>query len=309
MMGVMRILLAGASGFLGVPLVRRLREAGHDVTRLVRRPAEAADEATWEPSQGQLDPALVAGADAVINLAGAGVGDKRWTAAYRSTIRRSRVDTTGTIARAISRLPEADRPRTLLQGTAVGWYGDTGDRRVTEEAPAGQGFLSDVCRVWEAAARPAEDSGTRVVLLRSGLPLDQDGGLLKPQMAIFRAGLGGRLGSGRQYVPWMALDDWLRAVEFTLEHDEVSGPVNVVGPDPVTNAEFTETLGRVLHRPAVLFVPGLALQVALGGFADEALRSQRVMPGALSKAGFEWAHPTLESALRVAVGQAPSAAR
>jgi uncharacterized protein (TIGR01777 family) len=304
----MRILMAGASGFLGVPLVRRLREAGHDVTRLVRRPATDADEATWQPSQGQLDPALVAGADAVINLAGAGVGDKRWTAGYRSVIRSSRVDTAGTIARAITQLPEGDRPRTLLQGSAEGWYGETGDRRVTEESPAGQGFLADVVRVWEAAARPAEDAGTRVVLLRSGLPLHQDGGLLKPQMPIFRAGLGGRLGSGKQYWPWISLDDWLRAVEFLLEHEEINGPVNLVGPEPVTNAEFTETLGRVLHRPAVLLVPGFALQVALGGFAEEALGSKRVMPAVLSRAGFQWIHPTIESALRVAVGQAPSAA-
>ncbi|MFG1608329.1 TIGR01777 family oxidoreductase [Actinoplanes sp. NPDC049265] len=304
----MRILMAGASGFLGVPLAKRLREAGHDVTRLVRRPAESTDEATWSPSQGQLDPALVAGADAVINLAGAGVGDKRWTAAYRSVIRSSRVDTTGTIARAIKHLPAADRPRTLLQGSAEGWYGETGDRRVTEDSPAGRGFLADVVRVWEAAARPAEDAGTRVVLLRSGLPLHQDGGLLKPQMPIFRAGLGGRLGSGRQYLPWLSLEDWLRAVEFLLDQEEISGPVNVVGPEPVTNAEFAETLGRVLHRPAVTFVPGFALQIALGGFAEEALGSKRVMPGVLSRAGFRWNHPTLESALRVAVGQTPSAA-
>ena len=298
--------MAGASGFLGTLQAERLREAGHDVTRLVRRPAEAADEATWQPSQGQLDPALVAGADAVINLAGAGVGDQRWTATYKSMIRSSRVDSTGTIARAIAQLPETDRPRTLLQSSAVGWYGDTGDRRVTEEAPAGSGFLADICRVWEAAARPAEDAGVRVALLRTGLPLDQDGGLLKPQMLPFRMGVGGRLGNGKQWVPWISLEDWLRASEFLLEQ-EIAGPVNIVGPEPVTNAVFTETLGRVLHRPTLTFVPGFALKVGLGEFAGEALRSQRVIPGVLSRAGFEWRHPTLESALRVAVGQAPSA--
>jgi uncharacterized protein len=306
MMKVMRILMAGASGFLGTLLAKRLREAGHDVTRLVRRPAEAADEATWQPSQGQLDPALVAGADAVINLAGAGVGDQRWTASYKSLIRSSRVDSTGTIARAITHLPAADRPRTLLQSSAVGWYGDTGDRRVTEEEAAGRGYLADICRVWEAAASPAEDAGVRVALLRTGLPLDQEGGLLKPQMLPFKMGVGGRLGNGKQWVPWISLEDWLRAAEFLLER-EIAGPVNVVGPEPVTNAVFTETLGRVLHRPALTFVPGFALRVGLGEFADEALRSQRVMPGVLSRAGFEWRHPTLESALRVAVGQAPSA--
>jgi uncharacterized protein (TIGR01777 family) len=216
-------------------------------------------------------------------------------------IRSSRVDSTGTIAAAISKLPAQDRPQVLLQGTAVGCYGDTGDRRVTEDAPAGTGFLADVCRVWEAAARPAEDAGTRVALLRTGLPLDARGGLLKPQMILFRLGLGGRLGNGRQWVPWMAISDWLDATEFVLERGDIAGPVNLVGPDPVTNAAFTEAFGRVLHRPTVTFAPRWALQVALGEFADEALRSQRVMPGVLSQAGFTWKHPTVESALRAAL--------
>ena len=297
----MRILLAGASGFLGSRLADRLRGAGHDITRLVRRPPEAPDEKAWRPSAGELDLALVAQADAVINLAGAGVGDRRWTARHKSVIRSSRVDSTGTIAAAIRKLPAQDRPQVLLQGTAVGCYGDTGDRRVTEEAPAGTGFLADVCRVWEAAARPAEDAGTRVALLRTGLPLDARGGLLKPQMILFRLGLGGRLGNGRQWVPWMALADWLDATEFVLERGDIAGPVNLVGPDPVTNAAFTEAFGRVLHRPTVTFAPRWALQVALGEFADEALRSQRVMPGVLSRAGFTWKHPTVESALRAAL--------
>ncbi|MFI5491918.1 TIGR01777 family oxidoreductase [Actinoplanes sp. NPDC051859] len=305
----MRIVMAGASGFLGSTLVERLRRGGHDVVRLVRRPAEAADEATWNPSSGQLDPTLLVGAAAVINLAGAGVGDKRWTARYKSLIRSSRVDTTGTIARAIRQLPAEDRPGVLLQSSAVGWYGDTGDREATEEAPAGTGFLADVCRVWEAAARPAEDAGTRVVLLRTGLPLDAHGGLLKPQMPMFRLGAGAKLGGGKQWVPWIALTDWLDAAEFLLRRDDLAGPVNLVGPHPVTNAEFTRTLGKVLHRPALLQVPGIALQVALGEFAHEALRSQRVLPGVLHREGFTFTHPTLESALRAAVDeQAPSAA-
>jgi uncharacterized protein len=304
----MRILMAGASGFLGTRLADRLRAAGHDITRLVRRPAQQPDEATWTPSAGQLDPTLVAAADAMINLAGVGVGDKRWTAGYKSEIRSSRVDSTGTIARAVKTLDAADRPRILLNSSAVGWYGDTGDRRVTEDAPAGSGFLADVCRVWEAAARPAEDAGTRVVLLRTGLPLDSDGGLLKPQMLPFRLGVGGKLGGGRQWMPWIALADWLRAVEFLLD-TEVAGPVNIVGPEPVTNAAFTEVFGRLLHRPTVMPIPSFALQVALGEFAGEALRSQRVMPGVLSRAGFTWNHPTLESALRVALAPEERAAR
>jgi uncharacterized protein (TIGR01777 family) len=308
MMGTMRILMAGASGFLGTHLVSRLREQGHDVTRLVRRPAGAADEAPWKPSAGQLDPAPVAAADAVINLAGVGVGDKRWTAGWKRQIRSSRVDSTGTIARTIAHLPDADRPRILLNSSAVGWYGDTGDREVTEEAPAGNDFLADVCRVWEAAARPAEDAGSRVVLLRTGLPLDERGGLLKPQMLPFKLGVGGKLGSGRQWVPWIALEDWLGAVTFLLERDDIAGPVNVVGPEPVTNATFTHVFGRVLHRPTVMLIPGFALQVALGGFAGETLKSQRVLPGVLRRAGFSWAHPTLESALRAALAPRQSAA-
>ena len=305
----MRILLAGASGFLGTRLTERLRSAGHDVTRLVRRPAGGPDEATWQPSHGELDPALVAGADAVINLAGAGVGDKRWTAAYKSQLRSSRVDTTGTLARAITQVDPVERPRTLLQGSAVGWYGDTGDRKVTEESPAGSGFLADVCRVWEAAARPAEDAGTRVVLIRTGFPLSADGGLLKPQMLPFRLGVGGKLAGGRQWFPWIALSDWLDAVEFLLEREDIAGPVNAVGPDPVTNATFTEVFGRLLHRPTVMPIPRVALHVALGEFAGEALRSQRVIPAVLSRAGFTWGHPTLESAMRAALARERSAAR
>jgi uncharacterized protein (TIGR01777 family) len=294
----MRILLAGASGFLGTRLVERLQGQGHELTRLVRRPAESAGEITWQPSAGQLDPAVVAGADAVINLAGAGVGDHRWTPSYKSLLRSSRVDSTGTIAHAIKHLPAADRPAVLINASAVGWYGDTGDREVTEDAPAGSTFLADVCRVWEAAARPAEDAGTRVVLLRTGLILDS---VLKPLMLPFKLGLGSRIGSGKQWWPWFALLDWLDAATFVLDTDTVSGPVNLVGPEPVTNAEFTAALGRALHRPALLFVPPIALRTALGEFADEIIRSQRVLPGALTRAGFTWKHPTIDAALRATV--------
>jgi uncharacterized protein (TIGR01777 family) len=297
----MRILMAGASGFLGTHLVDHLRGQGHDITRLVRRTPEAVDEVSWQPSAGQLDPAAVAGADAVINLAGVGVGDKRWTASYKSQIRSSRVDSAGTIAQVIRKLPEADRPAALLQGSAIGWYGDTGDREVTEDAPAGSDFLADLCRVWEAAARPAEDAGTRVALLRTGLPLDARGGLLKPQVPLFRMGAGGKLGNGKQWLPWIALADWLSAITFLLDHPGVAGPVNVVGPAPVTNATFTQVFARLLHRPAIMLIPGVALHVALGGFAGEALKSSRVLPGVLSRAGFTWAYPTLEEALRVAL--------
>jgi uncharacterized protein len=305
---VMRILMAGASGFLGTPLADRLRGQGHDVVRLVRRAPQGAGEVSWRPAAGQLDPSVVAAADAVINLAGVGAGDKRWTAGYKSQIRSSRVDSAGTIAHVIRKLPEADRPKVLLQSSAIGAYGDTGDREVTEDAPVGGDFLADVCRVWEAAVRPAEDAGTRVVLMRTGLPLDKSGGLLKPQMLPFRLGVGGKLGGGRQWVPWIALADWLSAVTFLLERPDVAGPVNVVGPTPVTNATFTEVFGRLLHRPTIMPIPAFALHIAVGGFAGEALKSSRVLPGVLNRAGFTWAYPTLEEALRVALAPEQSAA-
>jgi uncharacterized protein (TIGR01777 family) len=304
----MRILMAGASGFLGTRLADRLRDAGHDLTRLVRRPVRQPDEATWQPSQGQLDPALVAGADVVINLGGAGVGDSRWTARYKSVLRSSRVDTTGTIARAIKNLPESDRPGSLLQASAVGWYGDTGDHEVTEEAPAGTSFLADLCRVWEAAAHPAEDAGTRVVLLRTGLPVDPAGGLLKPLLLPFRLGAGAKIGGGRQWMPWVALTDWLAAIDFLLERTDVAGPVNIVAPQPVTNGEFTKAFGRAVHRPALFTIPGFALDAGLGEFAGELQRSQRVLPVVLERAGFTWAYPDIESALRTVLdpqGAAP----
>ena len=240
--------MAGASGFLGTRLADRLTADGHQVTRLVRRPPRDPQERRWDPAAGQLDPAVVAEADAVVNLAGAGVGDKRWNDDYRRVIRTSRVDTTTTLAVTIAGLPAADRPAVLLNSSAVGWYGNTGDRAVEEDAPAGEGFLADVCRVWEAATRPAEDAGVRVVRLRTGLPLHRDGGLLKPQLLPFRLGVAGRLGSGRQWLPWISMVDWLDAA-FLLDRDDVAGPVNVVGPDPVTNAEFTRELARTTAPP------------------------------------------------------------
>ncbi|WP_428964357.1 TIGR01777 family oxidoreductase [Micromonospora fluostatini] len=297
----MRILMAGVSGFLGTRLVDRLTADGHQVTRLVRRPARSADERQWNPSAAQLDPAVLADADAVVNLAGAGVGDRRWTDGYRRLIRTSRVDTTSTLAITIAGLPAADRPAVLLNASAVGWYGNTGDRAVEEDAPAGEGFLADVCRVWEAATRPAEDAGVRVVRLRTGLPLHRDGGLLKPQLLPFRLGIAGRLGSGRQWLPWISMADWLSVAAFLLDRDDLAGPVNGVGPAPVTNAEFTRELARQLRRPAIIPIPALALKVALGGFAQEALTSTRVLPGVLTRAGFGYRYADLPAALHAAL--------
>ncbi|MEV6928077.1 TIGR01777 family oxidoreductase [Dactylosporangium sp. NPDC051485] len=297
----MQILIAGASGFLGRHLVSRLRNAGHDVTPLVRRPPRPG-EVRWDPAAGMLDTTTVAAADAVINLAGAGVADKRWTGQYKQVLLDSRVDTTHTIARAIAAAPR--KPRVLLNSSAVGYYGDTGERAVDESAPAGEGFLADLCKVWEAATGPAEDAGTRVVLLRTGFPLDKEGGLLKPLYLQFRLFAGGPMGNGRQYLPWISLPDWLDAVGFLLERD-VSGPVNVTGPEPVTNAAFSAALGRVMHRPSLLPVPGFALRAAVGEFGGEALASQRVLPGVLVREGFAFAHRTVEEALQQAVSPIP----
>jgi uncharacterized protein (TIGR01777 family) len=295
----MRILIAGASGFLGSRLAARLTEAGHDVIRLVRRPAQRAGEATWRPNHSELDPQYVAGADVVVNLAGANVGHWRWTSRYKGVLRSSRVDTTATIAGVIKQLPEGDRPRTLLQSSAVGWYGDTGDQEVAEEAPAGTTFLADLCRVWEAAARPAEDAGTRVVLLRTSPVISRDGGLLRPLSIPVKIGAGAKIGSGKQWMAWIALADWLAAAEFLLEREDVAGPVNIVGR-PCTNTEFTRAFAQAVHRPAVLAVPGIVLDLALGEMAGEVKQSQRVIPRVLQRAGFEWTYPDIRGALAAA---------
>jgi uncharacterized protein len=293
----MRIVVAGSSGLLGSHLRTALRARGDEVVRLVRRPAEAPDEVSWDPAEGQLDPAALSTVDAVVNFAGAGVGDHRWTDAYKRVLVSSRVDTTATLAAAIAALPEAQRPRTFLGQSGVNFYGDTGDLRVDEQTPPGEGFLADLCRVWEAATRPAEDAGVRVVHMRTGLPLAKDG-FLKPLLRVFNLGIGGRLGNGREYHPWLSMVDWQAAMLFLLDRDDVSGPVNVVGPDPVTNAELTRALAAVLHRPAVFMVPRFALRIALGEFSNEALASLRVMPGVLTDAGFTFQHRDVTSAIR-----------
>lgn len=305
----MRIVMAGSSGFLGGHLTQRLRAAGHQVIRLVRRPAQAPDELSWRGAAEPLSPAVLAGVDAVINLAGSPLGIRigpvtlpvrRWNAAYRRQFRASRVDTTANLARAIA---EADpKPAVFLSGSAVGWYGDTGGAEVDERAPAGQGYFADVARDWEAATAPARDAGVRVALLRTGFPLARDGGLLGPQLLPFRLGLGGKLGDGQQWQPFISLSDWLSATVFLLEHD-VSGPVNLVGPRPVTNAEFTRTLGRLLRRPTIMPIPAVALTTLLGEFGKDALASRRVIPQVLLDAGFTFQHPDLSSMLESALGR------
>lgn len=294
----MKIAVTGASGLIGSALVPHLRARGDEVVRLVRRAATAPDEVSWDPAAGTVDIDALAGTDAVVHLAGAGVGDQRWTDAYKKKILDSRVDSTHTIVRAMIELDP--KPRTFVAGSAIGWYGDTGDRKVDESDPAGSGFLADVVRAWEAAASPAADAGIRVTHARTGLVVAKEGGAWARLFPIFRLGLGGKLGSGRQYWSWISLRDEVAALTFLLDNQAMSGPVNLTGPHPATNAEVTAAMGRVLGRPTVFPVPAFALKTALGEFSTEILGSARVLPAVLESAGFVWQDPTVESAIRAA---------
>ena len=290
----MRVAITGASGLIGSALAPHLRSHGHEVTRLVRRPAAAADEISWDPSAGTVDLAALAGTDAVVHLAGAGVGDHRWTESYKREILQSRVRGTDTIARAMASLDP--RPRALICGSAIGWYGDTGSTAVDESAPAGSGFLADVVEKWEAAAAPASDAGIRTTFARTGLVVARDGGAFARLVPIFKLGGGGRVGSGQQYWSFISLTDEIAALTFLLEND-IGGAVNLTAPNPVTNAEATKALGALLHRPTLLPVPSFALKAVLGEFAEDVLASQRVMPRVLEGVPFTFTHPTIDSAL------------
>jgi uncharacterized protein (TIGR01777 family) len=296
----MRIAMSGASGLIGSALVPALEDDGHSVLRLVRREARQPGEVRWDPAGRKLDPAVLDDVDAVVNLSGAGIGDKRWTRAYKQELVSSRLDTTGTLAEAMA--AAAPRQRVLLSGSGVGWYGDTGATVVAETAPNGTGFIAELVRSWEGATAPAEAAGVRVVHLRTAPVLAPSGGLLGRMVPLFKAGVGGRLGPGTQYMPWISLADWVDALRFLLSADEVHGPVNMAAPGPVTNADFTRALAQVVHRPAVLPVPAFALRIALADFADEgALISQRAVPTVLTGHGFTFRHDDLPAALRWAL--------
>lgn len=295
----MRIAVTGASGFLGSALVPALRAEGHEVLRLVRRPARTADELQWDPAAGILDPGALTGVDVGLNLAGAGVGDKRWREGYKRVLRTSRVQSTFALSTALANLPTP--PRVLLSASAIGYYGDTGATAVDETAPSGDTFLAGVCRDWEAATRPAEDAGVRVVHLRTGLVLDRRGGAAARMLPLVRLGLAGPLGSGRQFWSWITLADEIGAIRFLLDAEDVRGPVNLTAPEPRTNREVTTALARALRRPALLPVPPLALRVVLGEFAGEVLLSQRVLPRRLLDAGYPFTLPDLDSAARAVV--------
>ncbi|MER5501767.1 TIGR01777 family oxidoreductase [Streptomyces sp. NPDC002466] len=294
-----RIAVTGASGLIGAALVRSLRTDGHEVVRLVRRPARTGDEVEWDPRRGYVDVAGLVGCDAVVHLAGAGVGDRRWTAAYKREIRDSRVLGTTAIAEAVASLDTP--PKVLLSGSAIGYYGDTGDRAVDESAPAGEGFLPSVCVEWEAATAAAQEAGVRTVHARTGLVVGREGGAWGRLFPLFRAGLGGRLGDGRQYWSFISLHDEVAALRHILDTESLSGPVNLTGPDPVTNGEVTAAMGRVLHRPTLLTAPAPALRIVLGDFAEDVLGSQRVLPGRLLDSGFVFAFPGIDAAIRAAL--------
>jgi hypothetical protein len=302
-----KIAITGASGLIGGALTTALSGGGHGVIRLVRRTPRTAEEHRWDPQHHRIDPAVLADVDAVINLAGTPIRPRPFTSSYKQRLLDSRLDATTTISGALAAAAEADagRPRVLLSASAVGFYGHTGARVVTEDDPAGGDFLAQLCAQWEAATASAEAAGIRVVHLRSGLVLDRAAMLVRVLGPVFRLGLGGRMGSGRQYWPWISLVDEIRAIGHLLTAD-VSGPVNLTGPQPVTNAEFVAELGRRLHRPTVLPVPSFALTTALGEFGrSSVVGGQRALPARLEESGFTFTHPDLPSALGAAFGTSP----
>jgi uncharacterized protein len=304
----MKVAVTGASGLIGSALTTSLRTAGDQVVTLVRRTPASASEIAWDPlsPRGGLEPGALDGTDAVVHLAGAGVGDHRWTESYKEEIRSSRVQGTGGLTEFLAAMNQP--PAVLLSGSAVGWYGDTGGREVDESAPAGAGFLAGVVREWEAAADPARQAGIRVATLRTGLVISRHGGVLARLLPPFRFGLGAKLGSGSQYMSWVSLHDWIRAARFLVGHQEIAGPVNLTAPAPVTNAAFTTALAGALHRPALLSIPSPVLSMALGGVTSDLMTSARALPRALREAGFEFTYPDLAGALAAELHPAGSAA-
>ncbi|MET7882927.1 TIGR01777 family oxidoreductase [Streptomyces avermitilis] len=294
-----RVAIAGASGLIGSALARSLTADGHEVVRLVRRAPRGKGEVRWDPEEQRIDPAGLVGCAAVVNLAGAGVASRRWTDAYKQTIRSSRVLGTATLAEAIASLDEP--PAVFVSGSAIGFYGDTGDRAVDETAPPGDGFLPALCVEWEEAAEPAQEAGIRTVFPRTGLVVAAGGGAWGRLFPLFKAGLGGRMGDGRQYWSYISLHDEVAAIRHVIDTASLSGPVNLTAPTPLTNAEITAAMGRVLHRPTLFTAPAPVLRAALGDMAGDILGSQRVLPARLLESGFAFAFPGIEEALRSAL--------
>jgi uncharacterized protein len=288
-----KIAVTGASGLIGTALVTRLHSGGHDVVRLVRHAPRAADEVSWDPEGGAVDLDGLAGVEGVVHLAGAGVGDHRWTDEHKRAIRDSRVLGTRTLVKALTAMDPL--PRVLVSGSATGFYGDRGDEELTEQSPPGQGFLAGVVRAWEAETEPAAAAGIRVAHIRSGLVMAAEGGAFGRLLPLVKLGLAGPLGSGRQWWPWITLDDHIAAVEFLLTH-EVAGPFNLTAPHPAPQKDVVRALARAAHRPAWLPAPKAALRVALGELSDDILASQRVLPRRLVAEGFTFRHPELDGA-------------
>ncbi|CAM4094420.1 Epimerase family protein [Mycobacterium basiliense] len=296
-MGKAVIAIAGSSGLIGSALAAALRAADHPVLRIVRRTPANSDELHWNPESGEFDPDTLIGVDVVVNLCGVNIARRRWSGAFKQSLRDSRITPTEVLSAAVADAGVG----TLINSSAVGYYGDTKDRIVDETVAAGMGFLAQLCVDWEAATLPAQYAGARVVLARTGLVLSPSGGVLRPMRPVFSVGLGARLGSGRQYMSWISLEDEVRALLFAISDSTLSGPVNMTGPAPVTNAEFTTAFGRALNRPTPLMLPGFAVRAALGEFADEGLLvGQRAIPSVLEQAGFQFHHNTIGEALSYA---------
>lgn len=294
-----RVAITGSSGLIGGALSAFLRARGDEVVHLVRREPRTVDEVGWDPASRRLNPQGLSGLTAVVHLAGAGVGDHRWTRAYKQEILGSRVDGTATIATALADLGE---PIALVSGAAIGVYGNRGDEILTEDSATGEGFLAGVVRAWEAATKPATDAGLRVAHARTGLVLTPDGGAMKRVLPLARLGLAGPLGTGRQYWSWITLHDELRALAHLIDHD-IAGPVNLVSPQPLPQAEVMRALGGQLGRPAALPAPAFALKVYLGEFASDVLASARILPSVLTASGFVFEHDTIKDAMRWLVDQ------
>ena len=299
-----RILICGASGFLGSALVPHLEGGGYEVTRLVRRAPQGEREIGWDPASGEIDAAALEGFDAAVNLSGESIGLGRWSTARKQRIWSSRIESTRLLCETLARVTR--KPRTLISTSAVGYYGDRGDEELDETSSPGAGFLPRLTQLWEGAADAARHAGIRVVHPRFGIVLASDGGALAPMLTAFRVGLGGPIGDGRAWWSWIAIDEVVAALEFALAAESLEGPVNFVAPGPTTNAEFARTLGRVLGRPAFFAVPAFLLRACFGEMADEALlASARVAPRRLIQAGYVFQHPELESALRHVLGRGP----
>jgi hypothetical protein len=289
-----RVAISGASGLIGSALSSYLVARGDDVRHLVRREARTGSEISWDPANRRLDPASLEAVDAVVHLAGAGVADRRWTARHKQDILASRTDGTAAVATAVA--AHGDRIR-LVSGSAIGWYGNRGDEILTEQSPEGTGFLAEVAQAWEASTASASAAGAPVAMSRTGLVMSGSGGAFEPLVRLGKLGLAGPLGSGRQWWAWVTLDDVVRALVHLLDRRDITGPVNVVGPEPLRQKELVDEIGRQLGRPTVLPAPAFALRAVLGEFSGEVTGSRRVVPTRLRESGFEWVHDSISSAV------------